>query len=342
MLVKQSKQRYKKNKSVQCPHSMSGNTTILLVEYSQTGGMNMYWITGMQQAIDYIEDNLTDDINYEIVAKQSFSSSYHFQRVFSILCGYTLGEYIRNRRLTLAGMELKVGNIKVIDAALKYGYKSPDSFAKAFHKFHGITPSQARGDGAILKSFSRLSIKISLEGGSMMNYRIEKKSEIILTGYKRHFSGTPANRWEQEKNFYVSTRVNQYVLKGLSRDCDTGYNVMTNYDDSGYDFYIASKLDKWSTDNLDKELGADEAKRFEKIVVPKQLYLICETERAKYPTMLFEDVRKKAVTEWLSSSEYQLANAPEISVSHWFLQPGNDGVNNSRYIELWLPIEKKQ
>ena len=135
----------------------------------------MNWITGMQKAIDYIEENLTEEIDYEKVAEKSYSSSYHFQRVFGILCGYTLGEYIRLRRLSLAGAELASGKEKVIDIALKYGYDSPDSFAKAFQKFHGITPSQARADGSKLKSFSRLSIKILLEGGSTMNYRIEEK-----------------------------------------------------------------------------------------------------------------------------------------------------------------------
>ena len=90
----------------------------------------MDWITGMQKAIDYIEENLTEDINYEKIAEKSYSSSYHFQRVFSILCGYTLGEYIRLRRLSLAGAELAGGKGKVIDVALKYGYDSPDSFSE--------------------------------------------------------------------------------------------------------------------------------------------------------------------------------------------------------------------
>lgn len=121
----------------------------------------MDWITGIQNAINYVEDHLTEEIAYEAVARESFSSSYHFQRVFSILSGYTLGEYIRCRRLSLAGMELATGKDKVIDIAAKYGYESPDSFAKAFQKFHGITPSQARGNGAMLKNFSRLSLNIS-------------------------------------------------------------------------------------------------------------------------------------------------------------------------------------
>ena len=300
----------------------------------------MDWTTGLQNAIDYIEDHILEKIDYDTVAAQSFSSSYHFQRVFGILCGFSVGEYIRNRRLALAGAELAAGDAKVIDIALKYGYESPDSFAKAFQKFHGVLPSQARSNGNSLKSFSRLVLKFSLEGGNVMSYRVEKKPEMIFTGYKRRFTGTPAERFEQECDFYVSTRVNQYILKGLSHDCDTGYNIMNGFDDEGYDFYIASILDEWSTDNLDKELGAEEAKRFEKIVVPEGTYLVCETEKTQYPTMLFEDLRRKMVSEWLPSSGYELADAPEISVYHWFHKHGDADVNNSRYIELWIPVTK--
>ena len=89
----------------------------------------MDWITGIQNAINYIEDHITEELDYERIAKESFSSSFHFQRVFSILCGYTLGEYIRNRRLTLAGAELANTREKVIDVAYKYGYDNPESFA---------------------------------------------------------------------------------------------------------------------------------------------------------------------------------------------------------------------
>ena len=298
----------------------------------------MDWISGMQKAIDYIENNITNELHYDEIAKIGCSSSYHFQRVFSLLCNCTLGEYIRNRRMTLAGAELAAGKIKVLDAAFKYGYDSPDSFARAFVKFHGITPSSARDPGANLRAFSRVSMKIMMEGGSMMDYKIEEKPEMILTGYKRRFTGTPAERFEQECEFYVTTRINQYILKGLAHDCDTGYSIMTNFDDEGYDFYISSLLNEWTRNNLEKELGsAKEAGRFKNITVPAQLYVICETERTKYPTMLFMELRKRMVTEWLPSSDYMLAEAPEISVLHWF-SPKNSG---NRYIELWIPVVKR-
>ena len=176
----------------------------------------MNWIAGMQKAVDYIEDHLTQPIDYDAVAAQSFSSSYHFQRVFGLLCGFTVGQYIRNRRLTLAGTELATTEAKVIDVALKYGYESPDSFAKAFQRFHGILPSQVKDNGSALRAFSRLVLKISLEGGTTMDYRIEEKPELILTGYKRRFTGVPygLERDRQEEQFFISTRAGQWLLRG--------------------------------------------------------------------------------------------------------------------------------
>ena len=299
----------------------------------------MDWISGMQKAIDYIEANLTKEIDYDKVAAESFSSSYHFQRVFSILCGYTLGEYIRLRRLSLAGAELANGKEKVIDIALKYGYDSPDSFTKAFQKFHGITPSQARTNGNMLKSFSRLSIKILLEGGSTMNYRIEEKDEIILTGYKRRFSGIPGERMEQEKEMYVKTRPLQYILQGLSGDVVKNFDIIANIDDEGYDFYIASQLSEYHRNNLNKDgvLGEEFAKYYENITIPPCTYAVFETEKCAYPTTVFLDLRRKIANEWLPNSGYQLKDAPELVVTHWF----EGEKRNQRYRELWIPIEKK-
>ena len=303
----------------------------------------MDWITGMQKAIDYIEANLTEEIDYEKVAAESFSSSYHFQRVFSILCGYTLGEYIRLRRLSLAGAELANGKEKVIDIALKYGYDSPDSFAKAFQKFHGITPSQARTDGSNLKSFSRMSIKISLEGGTIMNYRIETKPQITLLGFKKRFEGTPYDelRHKQEEDFFITTKAHQWMLKGMANDKLSDYCVLTNMDDDGYDFYIAATIDNWERNNLynSKVTGIDfmDKFKFEDIVIPERTYVVFETEKQRMPIPEYFDIRKQIAVEWLSNNEYQMINAPELAVYHW----GIVGGYTERTIEIWIPIEKK-
>lgn len=139
----------------------------------------------LNKAINYIEENLTNQIDYQEVVKIACCSEYHFTRMFSFLAGITLSEYIRRRRLTLAALELSQSNIKIIDAALKYGYNSPDSFSRAFHSMHGVNPSEARVHGQSLKAFPRMSFQLTIKGGNEMNYRIENKESFHIVGIKK-------------------------------------------------------------------------------------------------------------------------------------------------------------
>ena len=299
----------------------------------------MDWTIGLQKAIDYIEDNLTETIDYEMVAAQSFSSSYHFQRVFSILCGFTIGEYIRNRRLSLAGAELAASDVKVIDVALKYGYENPDSFARAFQKFHGILPSQVRNNGSMLKSYSRLVLKFSLEGGSTMNYRIEEKEAMIITGCSKRFTGSPSDRYHQQHDFMISgeTRFVRYALQGMASNCSLEYAVISNIDDNGYDFSIGTIIPTYFTNHLEKTVGKTNVNKLTVQEISKRKYLIVETERSANCIQQHLDIRKRAIAEWFAESEYQLTNSPEITLFHY------DRVNkDNSYVELWLPIEKRQ
>lgn len=136
----------------------------------------MNYSDNLENAISYIEDNLTRELSLDDIAKHSGFSVFYFQRIFSAVCGCSVGQYIRNRRLAIAGAELNSTKIKVIDAALKYGYDSPEGFTRAFVKFHGITPSEAKRKSCILKSYSRLSVQKNLKGKYIMNYKIVKKS----------------------------------------------------------------------------------------------------------------------------------------------------------------------
>ena len=143
--------------------------------------------TGIQKAIDYIEVHITDELDMAEVARQAACSPYYFQKIFGILCGITVGEYIRNRRLTLAGSELMKTDAKVIDTALKYGYESPESFTRAFTRFHGVTPTEAKREGGRLRSFSRFKVQIILKGGNSMNYNIVKKDAFtVLEKVEQH------------------------------------------------------------------------------------------------------------------------------------------------------------
>ena len=304
----------------------------------------MDWIENLQNAIDYIEENITQKIDYEKVAKRAYSSTFHFQRVFGIMCGFTLGEYIRRRKLTLAGNDLLSKKMKVIDVAFKYGYETPESFSRAFYKFHGIIPSQVK-KFCSLKSFSRLSVKPDFIGGSEMNYKIEEKPEIIFVGYKKRFTGVPygEERVKQEEAFLTSTRAKQWLLIGASCDYSTDYMVITNIDDDGYDFYVAYELDEWTRKELfnPNVTGIDfmDKMGFETIVVPKQTYVVFETEKKKRPIADYTDLRKKIVTEWLPTSDFIFANAPEVVAMHW--RPDGEWAKE-RYIEICLPIEKNR
>lgn len=267
--------------------------------------------------------------------------------MFGITCGFTLGEYIRGRKLTLAGSDLLTRKTKVIDVAFKYGYETPESFSRAFYKFHGITPSQAKR-GYPLKLFSRLSVDDKLEGnligGSVMKYSVKEKPEIVLVGYKKRFTGVPygSERVKQEEAFLTSTRAKQWLLIGASCDYSTDYMVITNVDDDGYDFYVAYELDEWTRKELfnPNVTGVDfmEGMGFETISVPKRTYVVFETEKKKRPIADYCEIRKKIVTEWLPSSDFVFVNAPEVAAMHW--RPSGER-EKERYIEIRLPIEKR-
>ena len=160
------------------------------------------WIEGFQASIDHIEQNLLNEPDIEKIAQKAALSSFYYQRIFSAMCGITVGEYIRARRMTLAAQELSCSDHKVIDIALKYGYDSPDSFAKAFQRFHGITPAQAREAGADLRSFAPLHIKITLEGGTMLDYKIVEKAPFTVVGIKSLFY-THNSKWCLFHNFVI-------------------------------------------------------------------------------------------------------------------------------------------
>ncbi len=141
----------------------------------------------IQQAVCYMEEHIYDDITYVETAKSVRMSGYDFHRTFRFVTGMTANEYIRNRRLALAAQELQATDLSVTEAAYKYGYRTPESFSKAFSKFHGSTPKQAKQKGAQIRLFNPLVIKITMEGGSMMDYRMEHRERQKFIALVREF-----------------------------------------------------------------------------------------------------------------------------------------------------------
>ena len=194
------------------------------------------WIEEFQDSIDFIEQNLTKELNIEEIAKKALLSPFYYQRIFGALCGMTVGEYIRARRMTLAAQELTCTDSKVMDIAMKYGYDSPDSFAKAFQRFHGVAPSQAREPGVKLRSIAPLHIKITLEGGNMLDYQIVEKAPFTIVGIKKRFDAETSYSevpkfWEE----WMSDR----------KDLDGMFGVCTDMDGKSFEYWIADLYMPW-------------------------------------------------------------------------------------------------
>ena len=148
----------------------------------------MEWIGNLKLTINYMEKHLLENISADEVADVVYMSSFYFQKGFKIITGYSIGEYIRYRRLYMAALDVISGNEKVIDLAYKYGYDTPESFTKAFSRFHGVSPKQMKGDAKKIKTFLPLKINVSVKGGNDMDYVIEKIEAMKVIGYERTFS----------------------------------------------------------------------------------------------------------------------------------------------------------
>ena len=155
----------------------------------------MDWIDRLNEAVRYIEDNLTGEIEYEKLGQIACCSAYHFQRMFNYIAGVPLSEYIRRRKMSLAAVDIQGGEAKIIDVATKYGYASPTAFNRAFQSVHGVSPSAVRGEGVPIKSFPPITIKVTVKGVEEMNYRIETRKAFRIVG-----KSFPLSR-EIERNF---------------------------------------------------------------------------------------------------------------------------------------------
>lgn len=182
---------------------------------------NMNYIVDVQKAIDYIEENLEEDIHYTNIAQYIGMSPFYFHRMFGAIVGISPAEYIRNRRLTCAADELTRKNTGILDIAIKYQFGSNESFTRAFTKFHGISPRVAKKEGTKLKSFSKINLKLTIEGGSTMNYRIETKKAFMILAVVREFNLQTSRQkipkfWEELKqNGMVKELSSNYTKKTM-------------------------------------------------------------------------------------------------------------------------------
>lgn len=165
----------------------------------------MNWIQNMNNALEYIEQNIADDITSEKVSEIALFSKFHFLRIFHILTGITLGDYIRLRRLSLAAKDVMTTEMKIIDIAYKYGYETPEAFTKAFRKLHKITPSEARKQEKKLKAIPPISFQITVKGEKRMDYKIVKKEKFKVAGLSKHVTSKNGENFKIIPKFWQET-----------------------------------------------------------------------------------------------------------------------------------------
>jgi AraC family transcriptional regulator len=284
----------------------------------------------MNNAMVYIEEHLTDDIDYSEVSKIASCSEYHFKRMFSFLSGIGLSEYIRRRRLTLAALDLKDTNLRIIDVAVKYGYDSADAFSRAFHSMHGILPSEARSENTQLKAYPRMTFQLSIKGGCEMNYRIVEKGPFKLVGVKKRvpiiFEGVNP---EIAKMTELLTPEVIKQLKAISNVEPTGIiSASANFPEGRME--EKGELDHY----IGVATSSKETADFDVLKIDASTWAVFESI-GPFPETL-QNVWGRIYSEWFPSSGYEAAPGPEIL---WNESP--DTGNPKYRSEIWIPVKKK-
>ena len=285
----------------------------------------MTWIESMREAIQYMEENLEEDLKVEDVAKHIFLSPFYFQKAFRLLCGFTVGEYIRNRRLTAAGNDLLTTNKKIIDIAMKYGYDSPDSFTKAFYRFHGATPSMVQKNHLMMKSFAPLKIKLTLEGGYKMDYKLMKKESFTVMGTMQKFS-------YEEANTAIPAFWREHSEKGRHQYVNGMFGI--NIDESmGFDEFKYLIADLYNP-------ARNVPEGFTTVTIPALTWAVFPCRGALPNSMA--GINTKIFSEWLPAlKEYEFAAGYCIEM-YSNPQEYANGVNDENYYaEIWIPVKKK-
>lgn len=282
----------------------------------------MEWIERLNDAIGYIEEHLTDEMDYEQLGKTACCSSYHFQRMFTYMAGISLSEYIRRRKMSLAAVDLQSKNMKIIDVAGKYGYHSPTAFNRAFQSVHGMAPSAVKNEGVSVKSFPPVLFKITVKGVEEMNYRIETKEAFRIVGVsvplekdiEKNFTVIPAKWQEISMNGTL-----QRLIQIMNTPPMGVLGVSTCNDTEPWRYYIAVST-------------SEEPGDLEDYIVPAATWAIFSGEGTNQS---IQELERRIVTEWLPTSGYEYGNAPDVEV---YLNPDPQ---NAQY-EVWIPVVKSR
>lgn len=294
-----------------------------MLEYALRGLENMEWLNQMSRAVDYIENNLTNDISYDEVAGIACCSTYYFQRIFSYIAGIPLSEYIRRRRMTKAAFELQLSGARVMEIAVKYGYSTAAAFNRAFHSVHGVAPTVARVKGTKLNAYTPISFTINITGGERMRYRIETRDRIRIVGVRVPLEEEPEQNFEIVPAFWDNTLKSSVFSKiiELTNKDPHGILGITAYENpKEIYYYIATSTDKPVPEDLVE------------YEIPAATWVIFECD-GHFPESV-QTIFRRFLTEWLPFSGYDYAELPDIEV-----YPISEKKMIGGHSEVWIAVK---
>ena len=270
----------------------------------------------IEKTVDVIETNLDNqNLNIIFLSNKLFISPFYLQRIFYSLVGKTIGTYIRERRLTEAGTDIKKGE-RVIDVAIKYGYESQESFTRAFKKFHGVNPGVAK-KGVIISCLPAINIKNLKQGEINMDIKIEKENAFSVIVKTKMFNEETS--FENVPKFW-----DEYYELGHQNVVPPMLGICLNNTKSlEFEYGIGSL----------KEYCNEIPNDFKEIKIPEDLWGKFYT-KGKMPTAIQE--LWKEVIEWVQNSEY------EIAANYDFECYSEGDTNRDDYVSgIWVALKLK-
>ena len=285
----------------------------------------MEWLEAMNNAVEYLEANITEKLDIDKVAKIALSSPFHFQRMYYMLTGVTIAEYVRRRRLTLAAQDILSGE-KIIDVAYRYGYETPEAFTKAFGKMHGISPSAAREPGVSLRAYPKLSFHISIKGDKDMNYKIVEKEEFTVVGKKNKVTTENEENFSLIPKFWDECNSNgsmDWFCKKAGRLGVMGVCTDLSNCCDGYFHYLIAV----------EKINEPIPQGYVVETIPAAKWAVFESV-GPMPDAL-QNLVKRIFGEWFPSTGYQHDKGPELEIY------GEGDMTSTDYrCEYWVPIKK--
>ena len=276
----------------------------------------------LKNSLKYIEDNLRGEVDHSIAAKKACLSKFYYYRMFGIVTGMSLSEYIRNRKMSLAAKEIKESDRRIIDIAMDFGYSSQESFSRAFKSVHGISPSMAKKPGINLKAFPPISFQLQLKGDVEMEYKIEKKNAINLIGIDKSVTSKDEENFEIIPKFWQETIQKGELGKIMSladmSKASGCFGVCMNY---------AEKENKF--DYVIGAAGNDGKGVFNTYTIPSASYAVF----GPVPVEEVKDLWKRVFSEWLPATDYEITDGPQVE----YYPATQDG---SVICEIWIPVKE--